>query len=72
MTGSLEVFTWHKVERASLSSHTTKLQDLLLVLALVVAISSVSTETVPEVDPLGRPLEDCLSFVFCNGGGYSV
>jgi hypothetical protein len=57
-----------EVERA-LSSHSTKLWDLFLVLAFVTAVS-VSIETVPEADPLGRrPVEQvCLGFVFCKGG----
>jgi hypothetical protein len=50
-----------------LSSHSTKLRDRLLVLTFLVTVS-VSTETVPEVDPLERPAEDCLGFVFFCGG----
>ncbi len=59
-----------KEDERAVSSHSTKLRDLLLVLAFVATVS-VSTETVPEVDPLGRPLEDCLGLVFC-AGGFSV
>jgi hypothetical protein len=49
-----------EVAERALSSHSTKLRDLLLVVTFLVKTVSVSTETVPEADPLDRPGEHCL------------